>query len=49
MVDRVAAQTLVGRVGKPDDITACAEWLLSSRAGWVTGQTISINGGVLMS
>lgn len=49
MVDQVAAQTLVGRVGKPDDITACAEWLLSERAGWVTGQTISVNGGVLMS
>lgn len=44
-----AGQTLVGRVGKPEDITACAEWLLSERAGWVTGQTISVNGGVLMS
>lgn len=48
-VDMVAKQTLVGRVGKPDDITACAEWLLSSRAGWVTGQTISINGGSLLT
>lgn len=48
-VDRATAQTLVGRVGRPDDITACAEWLLSPRAGWVTGQTISVNGGVLMS
>ena len=49
MVDHVAAQTLVGRVGKPDDITACVEWLLSPRAGWVTGQTISVNGGSLLT
>ena len=48
MVDRAAGQTLVGRIGKPDDITACAEWLLSPRAGWVTGQTISVNGGSLL-
>lgn len=48
-VDWATAQTLVGRVGKPDDITACAEWLLSPRAGWVTGQTISVNGGSLLT
>jgi len=48
MIDWTAGQTLVGRVGKPDDITACAERLLSERAGWVTGQTISINGGSLL-
>ncbi|WP_326520034.1 SDR family oxidoreductase [Xanthomonas euroxanthea] len=49
MVEGIAKQTLVGRVGKPDDITACVEWLLSPRAGWITGQTISVNGGSLLA
>ncbi|WP_082467950.1 MULTISPECIES: SDR family oxidoreductase [unclassified Sphingomonas] len=43
-----AAQTLVKRVGKTDDIASCVEWLLSDRAGWMTGQTLSPNGGSVL-
>lgn len=48
MVDAVAAKTLLGRVGTPDDIVGGIEWLLSPGAAWLTGQTISINGGSVL-
>jgi NAD(P)-dependent dehydrogenase (short-subunit alcohol dehydrogenase family) len=35
----------VGRLGRPDDIGAACVWLASDEAAWVTGQTISVNGG----
>jgi len=45
MVEGAASRTLIGRVGTPQDITASVRWLLSDDAGWVTGQTIAIDGG----
>lgn len=48
MIATAAARTLVGRVGRPSDVTAGARWLLSADAGWVTGQTIAIDGGTVM-
>ena len=48
MIERVAARTLVGRVGRVADITACVLWLLSENGGWTTGQVISPNGGQVM-
>lgn len=35
----------VGRFGKAEELAALAAWLLSPRAGYVTGQTISHDGG----
>lgn len=37
------------RTGVPDDIAAACAWLASEHAGYVTGQTIGINGGRIMS
>ena len=48
MVDASASRTLVGRVGRPVDITACVMWLLSEDGGWTTGQVISPNGGTVL-
>ncbi|MFQ1000911.1 SDR family NAD(P)-dependent oxidoreductase [Modestobacter sp. SSW1-42] len=48
-VDQVAAQTLVGRVGAPADVTSAVRWLLGDDAGWVTGQTIVVSGGTDMA
>jgi len=42
-------QTPMGRMGEPDDIAWCAVYLASSEAGFVTGQTLSPNGGWYMS
>ena len=33
------------RAGKPEDIAGACAWLVSEEAGYVTGQTIGVNGG----
>jgi NAD(P)-dependent dehydrogenase (short-subunit alcohol dehydrogenase family) len=35
----------LGRVGQPDDVADFALFLVSDRAGWVTGGTFSVDGG----
>ncbi len=34
-----------GRLGKPEEIADVAVWLVSARAGWVTGAALSVDGG----
>lgn len=36
------------RIGEPSDVAPMVAFLLSERAGWMTGQVISINGGFTM-
>ena len=38
----------VGRLGKPKDVAACVSFLASDEAAYVTGQTLHVNGGMLM-
>lgn len=38
----------LGRIGQPDEIAAAAAYLMSPLAGFVTGATIDVNGGMLM-
>jgi 3-oxoacyl-[acyl-carrier protein] reductase len=45
----VAAATPLGRLGQPDDIAWAAVYLASSETDWMTGQTLSPNGGWHMS
>jgi NAD(P)-dependent dehydrogenase (short-subunit alcohol dehydrogenase family) len=35
----------LGRVGKPEEIAELIYFLASDNAGWITGETISIDGG----
>ncbi|KZV67618.1 NAD(P)-binding protein [Peniophora sp. CONT] len=35
----------VGRLGSPDEIAAYVSWVTSEHSGFVTGQSVSINGG----
>lgn len=46
--DEVAAPYPLKRLGVPDDIGSVVTFLLSADAGWVTGQTLTIDGGVLL-
>jgi NAD(P)-dependent dehydrogenase (short-subunit alcohol dehydrogenase family) len=45
--EAVAAQYPVGRLGLPEDVGEAAAYLLCDGAGWVTGQTLVLDGGSL--
>ena len=45
----IAAQTPLGRLGEPADIAAAAVFLAGPGGKFVTGQTLSPNGGIYMS
>jgi len=38
----------IGRLGKPDDIAGAVLFLASDDADFITGQTISVSGGLTM-
>ncbi|MFS4467209.1 SDR family oxidoreductase [Maribacter sp. 2210JD10-5] len=40
-------QTAVKKIGNPDDFASLALWLLSPHSGYITGQTITIDGGLV--
>ncbi len=39
-------RSLVGRVGRPEDVAALVSFLLSDKAGYITGEVYGISGGV---
>jgi 3-oxoacyl-[acyl-carrier protein] reductase len=41
-------QAALGRAGKPEDVSGAVAFLCSDAAGYITGQTLVIDGGVLM-
>ena len=47
--ESIIAQIPVGRLGEPDEIARCVEFLASDDAGFITGSTLSANGGQYMS
>ena len=44
-VERLAARTLVGRNGAPEDFAGIAVFLAGPSAGYITGQSIAVDGG----
>lgn len=44
-VAALAARTLVGRNGRPEDFAGPAVWLASPASAYVTGQSIAVDGG----
>jgi 3-oxoacyl-[acyl-carrier protein] reductase len=46
---RAGKTTLLGRQGAPDDIAATVAWLAGPGGRYVTGQSIHVNGGLLMA
>lgn len=40
------AKIPMGRIGKPEEVAATVEFLLSEDAGFITGQTIFVDGGM---
>ncbi|MBS0604518.1 MAG: SDR family oxidoreductase [Verrucomicrobia bacterium] len=36
----------LGRIGEPDDIAHAIAWLLGGEASWITGQVLTVDGGL---
>ncbi len=47
--DALLAQIPLGRLGKPEDVAAAVLFLASPKAGYVTGATVHVNGGMYMN
>jgi acetoacetyl-CoA reductase len=47
--ERIIPQIPVGRLGEPEEIARCVVFLASDEAGFITGSTISANGGQYFS
>jgi NAD(P)-dependent dehydrogenase (short-subunit alcohol dehydrogenase family) len=45
---RVEAMTLLGRSGEPREIAEAIAWLLSPRSSYVAGETLTIDGGLML-
>lgn len=45
--DRMLPLYPLGHVGEPDDIAAAVAFLASHEAGWITGHTLPVDGGLL--
>ena len=45
---RLGEQIPLGRLGQPSDIAGAVAYLASDEAGWVTGATLHVNGGMAM-
>ena len=42
---KILPQIPVGRLGEPEEIARCVVFLASEDAGFITGSTLSANGG----
>jgi 3-oxoacyl-[acyl-carrier protein] reductase len=45
---RLVDEIPLGRIGVPADVAAAVVYLASDEAGWVTGTTLHVNGGIAM-
>jgi 3-oxoacyl-[acyl-carrier protein] reductase len=46
--ERLIEQIPLARLGEPKDVARCVSFLVSEKASYITGQVISVNGGMLM-
>ncbi|MBY5363325.1 SDR family oxidoreductase [Rhizobium leguminosarum] len=47
LVARMAKMNPLGRLGTPDDVAAAVAFLAGPDGGWINGQTLRANGGVI--
>lgn len=45
VLDKITALIPAGRLGTPEEIANCVKFLSAEEAGWMTGSTLTINGG----
>ncbi|KAF6747282.1 hypothetical protein DFP72DRAFT_822046 [Ephemerocybe angulata] len=49
LMNTVIKSQAVGRIGEPEDVAQLVSFLASEGAGFITGQTVSIDGGVVFT
>jgi NAD(P)-dependent dehydrogenase (short-subunit alcohol dehydrogenase family) len=47
--DRVASHLPLKRLGEPDDVAKAALFLCSDAASWITGSTLVVDGGAMVT
>jgi len=45
--EQYESETKMNKLGKPEDLASLAIWLLSPQSSFITGQTISVDGGLV--
>jgi NAD(P)-dependent dehydrogenase (short-subunit alcohol dehydrogenase family) len=48
-LESVMARVVMGRMGDPEELAATLVWLVSDAGGYVTGQTLAVDGGVTIT
>ena len=46
-IDALAQRVPLGRIGRPDDIADVITFLVGTRGGWINGQVVRANGGLI--
>jgi acetoacetyl-CoA reductase len=47
VMDHIVGQIPVGRLGEADEVARCVVFLAADESAWITGSTLTINGGQL--
>ena len=47
-LERSLSRIPLGRIGRPAEVAATIEFLLSEEAGYITGQSLHVNGGLMI-
>ena len=46
-VERIVKSSALGRIGQPEEVAEAVAFLASARAGYITGQCLVVDGGIL--
>jgi 3-oxoacyl-[acyl-carrier protein] reductase len=47
-IQKLTENIPLGRMGKPEDVASAVAFLASDKAGYITGQTLLVDGGMVM-
>ncbi|MCC7259595.1 MAG: SDR family oxidoreductase, partial [Alphaproteobacteria bacterium] len=48
VLDQIVAKVPVKRLGTAEEVARCVVFLVADEAGYITGETLSVNGGLHM-